>query len=185
MKSKCLMHGLLAEFASPIELRHAVEMTRRAGYAHIDALSPFAIEGMTEAASLPRSRVPMIMLLSGLSGGIVGFAMQFWIAAVDYRLNVGGRPYDSWPSFIPITFELTILGAAIGGVIGLLILCGLPRPHHPLFEVAEFEWATNDRFFLYIEADDKLFDEEATMRFLKEMAPCKVIAVIDGKEDER
>src|SRR6266480_7320927 len=152
------IYGVVGEFETPEKLIHAVEKVREAGYRRFEAYSPFPVEGLSQAMGLKRNLVPLITLIGGLTGGIGGFGFQYWVAAIDYPLNIGGRPFNSWPAFIPVTFELTILVAALAAVLGLLVLNGLPMPYHPLFNVPRFELATRNGFFLCIEARDPQFD---------------------------
>jgi len=166
MPTSSSLYGVLAEFDTPGELLAATRRAHEAGYRQMDAYTPFPIEGLAEALGFHRTRLPLIVLLGGIVGGIGGYLMQYWIAAIDYPLNIGGRPLHSWPAFIPVTFELTILGAAIAAVLGMLILNGLPMPYHPLFHVPRFALVTRNCFFLCIEARDPKFDREETRRFL-------------------
>jgi len=166
MPTPSSLYGVLAEFDTPDELLAATRRAHEAGYRQMDAYTPFPIEGLAEALGFHRTRLPLIVLLGGIVGGIGGYLMQYWIAAIDYPLNIGGRPLHSWPAFIPVTFELTILGAAIAAVLGMLILNGLPMPYHPLFHVPRFALVTRNCFFLCIEARDPKFDCEETRRFL-------------------
>ena len=166
MPTSSSLYGVLAEFDTPGELLAATRRAHEAGYRQMDAYTPFPIEGLAEALGFHRTRLPLIVLLGGIVGGVGGYLMQYWIAAVDYPLNIGGRPLHSWPAFIPVTFELTILGAAIAAVLGMLILNGLPMPYHPLFHVPRFALVTRNCFFLCIEARDPKFDREETRRFL-------------------
>jgi hypothetical protein len=166
MPTPSSLYGVLAEFDTPDELLAATRRAHEAGYRQMDAYTPFPIEGLAEALGFHRTRLPLIVLLGGIVGGIGGYLMQYWIAAIDYPLNIGGRPLHSWPAFIPVTFELTILGAAIAAVLGMLILNGLPMPYHPLFHVPRFALVTRNCFFLCIEARDPKFDREETRRFL-------------------
>ena len=162
------IYGVVAEFPTPHELIHAVEKTREAGYRRIEAYTPFPVEGLSEALALKRNNVPLITLIGGLTGGFGGFFFQYWVSVIAYPLNIGGRPLNSWPAFIPVTFELTVLGAALSAVFGMLALNGLPRPHHPLFNVHRFvKHATSDRFFLCIEARDSKFHLKDSARFLQ------------------
>jgi hypothetical protein len=178
MKLKPTVWGLLAEFDSPTDLVAAIERVRQKGYSRIEAHTPFPIEELPEALGLPKRRsVSIIVLIGGIIGGLTGFFMQYYAAVISYPVNVGGRPFNSWPSFIPITFELTVLGAAIFAVVGMLALNGLPMPYHPLFNVPRFARATRDRFFLCIEADDPKFELVATRQFLLEHASKKVFEV--------
>ena len=166
MPTPSSLYGVLAEFDTPDELLAATRRAHEVGYRQMDAYTPFPIEGLAEALGFHRTRLPLIVLLGGIVGGIGGYLMQYWIAAIDYPLNIGGRPLHSWPAFIPVTFELTILGAAIAAVLGMLILNGLPMPYHPLFHVPRFALVTRNCFFLCIEARDPQFDRDETRRFL-------------------
>ena len=171
------LYGVLAEFTTPDELLTATRRAYEAGYRQMDAYTPFPIEGLAAALGFQRTRLPLIVLLGGIVGGLGGYLMQYWIAAIDYPLNIGGRPFNSWPAFIPVTFELTILVAALAAVLGLLALNGLPMPYHPLFNVPRFELATRNGFFLCIEARDPHFDRDATRRFLESVKAREVYDV--------
>jgi len=161
------VYGLLAEFEDGDQLLAAAQRTYEAGFRRLDAYSPFPVHGLAEAIGFRRNAVPLLVLLGGLAGAAIGFGLQYWISVTAYPLNVGGRPLNSWPSFIPVTFEMTILIAALTAIFGMMALNGLPMPYHPLFNVPRFALATHDRFFLCIEAVDPLFDREATRRFLE------------------
>jgi hypothetical protein len=161
------IYGVIAEFDEPDQLIHAVEKIRAAGYRRVEAYSPFPVEGLPEALGLKGNLVPLITLLGGLAGGLGGFGFQYWVNVISYPLNIGGRPLNSWPAFIPVTFELTILGASISAVLGMLALNGLPQPHHPIFNAHRFTHASTDRFFVCIEARDKKFHLADTARFLQ------------------
>ena len=161
------LYGLLAEFESPDDLLAAARRAHADGYRRMDAYSPFPIEGLSEAIGFHRNRLPLLVLIAGVIGALVGFFSQYWVAAISYPINVGGRPFNSWPAFIPITFEVTILVAALTTVLGMLALNGLPMPYHPVFNVPRFALATRDRFFLGIEAADPRFDPAATRKFLE------------------
>jgi hypothetical protein len=179
MQHRSHIHGVMAEFDTPEQLIHAVEKAREAGYRRMDAYAPFPVEGLPEALGLKRNMVPFITLLGGLAGGIGGFAFQYWVAAITYPLNIGGRPLNSWPAFIPVTFELTILGASLCAVLGMLALNGLPQPHHPVFNVHRFKHASSDRFFLCIEARDPKFHIAESARFLHGLHAHHVSEVAD------
>ena len=177
MKPRLPIYGLLAEFTEPNELIAAVRQTHEAGYRHIDAYTPYPVEELSEALELRRTRLPLLVLLGGIIGGVAGYSLQYWTAGFAYPLNVGGRPFNSWPAFIPITFEMTVLVAALFAVLGMLALNGLPMPYHPVFNVPRFALASRDRFFLCIEATDPQFDREGTRRFLERQVPRTVSEV--------
>jgi len=169
--------GLLAEFDSPTDLLHAARKAYAEGYRRLDAYSPFPIEEVSEAIGHHKSRVPLVVLIGGLLGAIGGYLMQYWMAALSYPLNVGGRPLNSWPSFIVVTFEMTILGGAVFAVFGMLALNHLPMPYHPVFNVERFAFASKDRFFLCIYADDPRFDRAQAEKFLQGLSPKNVAEV--------
>ncbi|MGB7763171.1 MAG: DUF3341 domain-containing protein [Bryobacteraceae bacterium] len=171
------IYGVMAEFDSPSTLVSAVRAARAKGYRKLDAYSPFPIEELTEALHLHRNKLPLIVLAGGIAGGLTGFFLQYWIAAVYFPINIGGRPLNSWPSFIIITFELTILFASLSAVLGMMALCGLPMPYHPVFNVPRFSAASRNRFFLCIEAADPLFDRTRTSEFLGTLEPREVSEV--------
>jgi hypothetical protein len=171
------VYGLLAEFDSPEELVAAGERAYADGYRRLDAYTPFPVHGLAEAIGFRTNRLPLLVLLGGIVGAGVGFFSQYYAAVIDYPINVGGRPLNSWPAFIPITFEVTILVAATTAVLGMLALNGLPQPYHPVFNAPRFALATRDRFFLCIEATDPRFDSEATRRFLEGLGAKEVTDV--------
>jgi hypothetical protein len=163
--------GVLAAFDEPGALLRAVRRVRAAGYRSVDAYSPFPIDGLDEALALPRPwRVAALTLAGGLVGAAGGYGLQYYLMAVDYPLNVGGRPLHSWPAFIPVAFELMVLCAAVAVTVGLFVLLRLPEPHHPLFGVPGFERATQDRLFLAVRADDPRFDHAAVTRLLDQLS---------------
>jgi hypothetical protein len=174
MNSPITIYGLLAEFEKPAELLAATRAAHEAGYRKMDAYSPYPIEGLAEAIGFHRTRLPLLILIGGVVGCVSGFGFQYWCAAVNYPENIGGRPLNSWPLFIPITFELTVLCAAIAAVVGLFALNRLPMPYHPVFNVPRFALATRDRFFLCIEATDPKFDPTDTKKFLNGLKPKQV-----------
>ena len=159
-------YGLMAEFDDPSALIEAARQARAAGYRRMDAYTPIPLHGLTEALGNPPTRLPWITFAGGLIGALGGYALQYYLSAIDYPMNVGGRPVHSWPAFIPIVFELTVLGASLASVLGMLALNGLPMPYHPVFNVPEFRLASRNRFFLCIEAADGQFDPERTRAFL-------------------
>jgi hypothetical protein len=167
--AKLPIYGLIAEFDSPEALLEAAHRVFAAGFRKIDAYSPFPVDGLAEAIGFHYTRIPMIVLIGGIIGCLGGFYLQYWVAAIDYPINIGGRPFNSWPSFIPVTFELTILIASLFAFFGVLALNRLPMPYHPVFNVERFELASRNRFFLCIEAMDSKFEIERTRRFLDEI----------------
>ena len=152
------IHGLMAEFDDPNALVAAAYRAQYEGYRRLDAYSPFPIEELHEALGGHHTRLPLIVLIGGLTGCVGGYALQYWAAAITYPLNIGGKPLHSWPAFIPVTFECTILVAALSAVLGMLALNGLPRPYHPVFHVDVFEQASRNRFFLLLLSRDPVFD---------------------------
>ena len=160
------IYGIMGEFNNPSELVAAARHTYEAGYRRINGYSPYPIEELSEAIGFKRTSLPLIVLIGGILGGLGGFFMQYWMEVVDYPLNVGGKPYNSWPAFIPITFECTVLVAAFAAVLGMLVLNKLPQPYHPVFNAPNFALATRDRFFLVIEANDPRFSHAETTQFL-------------------
>ena len=169
--SESSVHGLMAEFDSAQELVTAAHRTHNAGYHKIDAFSPFPIEGLAEAIGFHKNRVPFVVLVGGIIGGLSGYLLQYYVAAITYPTNIGGRPYHSWPSFIVVTFEMTILFAGLSAVFGMLALNGLPMPYHPVFNVPEFKKASESGFFLVISSTDPKYDDARTREFLKGLAP--------------
>lgn len=169
--------GLMAEFSTPEALLAAAEKTHAEGYRQADAYTPVPIEGLSEALGIHRSYVPLLVLLGGIAGGLGGFFMQYFASVIHYPLNVGGRPYYSWPAFIPITFETTILAAALTATLCATALNGLPQPYHPVFNVPQFQLASRDRFFLVIPVTDEKFDMDRTRRFLESLAPASIAEV--------
>jgi hypothetical protein len=171
------VYGLIAEFSEPEELLRATREAHARGYRIMEAYTPFPIEGLAEALGFHRNGMPAIVFLGGLFGGIGGFFMQWYSAVISFPIDVGGRPLNSWPSFIPITFEMTVLGAALAAVFGMLGVNGLPRPHHPVFNVASFALASRNRFFLCLQSRDPRFESESARRFLEEQHPRSISAV--------
>jgi hypothetical protein len=167
----------MAEFDTPSDLVRAAQAAHDQGYRKLDAYSPFPIEELNDVLHLHHNKLPLIVLFGGLVGGAVGYLLQYFITVIYYPINIGGRPLHSWPSYIIITFELTILFASISAVVGLMGLCGLPMPYHPTFNAPRFAMASNDRFFLCIESTDPLFDTTQTASFLESLEPKEVSEV--------
>jgi hypothetical protein len=177
MATKKGTYGLLAEFDGPTALVRAVRRAREEGYRRMDAYTPYPLEEVSDALGFHRTGMPLVMFLGGLAGCVGGLLLQYYCNVYSYPLNVGGRPLNSWPAFIPVTFEMTILLASLAGVFGLLGLCGLPMPYHPLFNVPRFAQVSRDRFFLCVEAVDPLFERERTRQFLAGLNPREVMEV--------
>lgn len=171
------IYGLMAEFDNPTSLVNAARAAREKGYRKLDAYTPFPIEELSEALHLHKNRLPLIVLLGGLTGGGLGYLLQYYVTVWYFPINIAGRPLHSWPAYIIITFEMTILFAALFCVLGLLGLCGLPMPYHPTFNVPRFAMASNNRFFLCIEATDPLFDTAGTVSFLESLEAKEVSEV--------
>ena len=179
MASRSPVYGVMAEFSDPGSLVAATSRAREAGYRQMDAYSPFPIEELHEALGEHDSRLPLVVLIGGLLGCIGGYGLQFWVSVMAYPISVGGKPFHSWPMFIPVTFECSILGAALSAVLGMLALNGLPMPYHPVFNVPRFALASRNRFFLVIQARDENFDLQETRRFLETLDPLEVTTVED------
>jgi Protein of unknown function (DUF3341) len=171
------IYGILAEYEDPNALIAAIRAAREAGYHDLDAYTPYPIEEVSEALDLHHNRLPLIVLIGGICGFLGGIGLQVWTSAVNYPINVGGRPFVSIPSFLPVTFECTVLVAALSAVLGMLALNGLPMPYHPVFNVPRFKLSSRDRFFLCIEATDPLFDRDTTRRLLERTVPRQVSEV--------
>ncbi len=177
MNTASVIHGLAAEFATHRDLLTAARAARDQGYRQMDAYTPFPVEGLPLALGRKRTLVPLIVLIGGMIGGTGGYFMEWYANVISYPLNIGGRPLHSWPLFIPITFELTILCAALSAFFGSIIMNRLPQPYHPIFHAAHFERASIDRFFLCIEAGDAQFDSVTTRRFLEGLHPLTISEV--------
>lgn len=171
------LYGVIAEFDSPTALVNAARAAREQGYRRLDAYSPFPIEELNDALHLHHNKLPLIVLLGGIAGGTLGYLLQYYVTVIYFPINIAGRPLHSWPSYIVITFEMTILFAALSAVLGLLGLCGLPTPYHPVFNVPRFALASRNRFFLCIQARDPLFDRATASAFLETLEPREVSEV--------
>lgn len=169
-------YGLMAEFATHEELLQAAEQAHARGYRKMDGFAPFPVEGLAEALG-KKTRLSLLVLIGGIVGGLGAYFMQWDANVISYPINIGGRPLHSWPAFVPITFELTVLGAALTAFLFSLGLNGLPRPYHPLFNVPEFDRASQDRFFLCIEATDRNFQPDQTRAFLQSLNPLLIAEV--------
>jgi Protein of unknown function (DUF3341) len=170
-------YGLMAEFDSAQALFDAAKRVGEAGYTKTDAYSPFPIHGLHEALGFKERLVAPIVLIGGISGVLAGYGLQYWTQVMDWPMNIGGRPYHSWVSFIPVTFEVTILLSAFAAVFGMLALNGLPMPYHPVFNAPNFALASRDRFFLCIESKDPQFNHDETWAFLSKLGPRVVMDV--------
>src|SRR5262245_1139938 len=172
-----VLYGVMAEFEGPNELGHAARQTYEAGYRRINGYSPYPIEELSEAIGFTHTSLPVIVFIGGLLGGLGGFFMQYWIEVINYPINVGGKPFNSWPAFIPITFECTVLVAAFSAVLGMLVLNKLPQPYHPVFNAPNFAMATRDRFFLVVEANDPKYNHDSVVQLLQSLNAMDVIDV--------
>src|ERR687894_1323867 len=172
-------YGLMAEFETPTDVVAAARRVHEEGYRRVDAYSPYPIEALSEAIGVHSTKMPLIVLIGGIVGGLAGYLLQYYTHVIDYPLNVGGKPFHSWPAFIPITFETTVLGAALSAVFGMLALNGLPEPYHPVFNTPNFALATRDRFFLMIESRDPKFDRAATADFLRGLEGAREVTDVE------
>jgi hypothetical protein len=168
------LYGVIAEFENPTDLVAAARRVYSLGYRRINGYSPYPIEELSEAIGFTHTSLPLIVFIGGVLGGLTGFFMQYWIEVINYPLNVGGKPYNRWPAFIPITFEMTVLFAAFSAVLGMLVLNKLPQPYHPVFNAPNFALATRDRFFLAIEANDPKFNHAEVVELLKSLDALEV-----------
>jgi hypothetical protein len=171
------IYGLIAEFDTPEAVVDAVRRARQSGYEKLEAYSPYPIDEMEEVLPPEGIRIPHLMFGAAVLGGLAGWGLQYYCSVIAYPMNIGGRPLNSWPVFLPVIFEMTVLTSALVGVVAMIALNGLPRLNHPLFNVPAFDAASRDKFFLTIEADDPQFDRDATRRFLDELAPGRVTEV--------
>ena len=163
------VYGLIAEFDTPTEIVVAARRAYSEGYRRMDAYSPFPVEGLSEAIGFPKDNVALVCLVGGILGLVTAYVLQYWINAQSYPLNVGGRPFHSWPAFIVVTFEMTVLFGGLSAALGMLAMNGLPMPYHPVFNVPTFNFASRDKFFLCIEAADPRFDRQGTFEFMSSL----------------
>jgi hypothetical protein len=173
------IYGVMAEFDDPGSLVSAAHRAREAGYRRMDAYTPYPIEELHEALHIHDARLTKLVLAGGMAGCLGGYGLQYWVSVMAYPVIVAGRPLHSWPAFIPVTFECTILAASLTAVFGMLALNGLPQPFHPVFNVARFALASRNRFFLCIEARDPKFDVDATRQFMNSLGAREVTVVED------
>jgi len=178
MKTEFKIHGLMAQFLTPEAVLAATRKARLAGYRDMDAYTPYTVDGLAAELGMRKSQIPSIVFIGALAGAAAGFFMQYYSMAVNYPFNTGGRPYNSWPAFIPITFELMVLVGSLAAFLSMVLLNELPHPNHPVFNVPEFVRASQDRFFLCIEADDPLFDIRTTAEFLAGLSPVGDVIVV-------
>ena len=170
-------YGLAAQFDSAEAIMAAAEKVHAAGYRRVEAYTPYAVKGLSDALGFGRTGVPLIVLVGGALGALGGYFMLWYANVISYPWNVGGKPPNSWPAFIPITFEMTVLGASLLALFGMLALNGLPQPYHPIFKAPHFELATQTDFFLCIEASDPKFDPAAVRTILEELKPVAIVEV--------
>ena len=170
-------YGLMAEFDNPSDAVAAARRVHEEGYRKIDAFSPYPVEELSEAIGVHSTKMPLVVLVGGILGGLAGYLLQFYVHTVYYPINVGGKPFHSWPAFIPVTFEMTVLGAGLFAVFGMLAMNGLPEPYHPVFNAPNFALASRDRFFVLVESADPKFDRERTAELLRSLNPREVTDV--------
>jgi hypothetical protein len=171
------IYGVMAEFDNPTDLVHAAKSAFDAGYRKMDTYTPYPLEEAAEAIGAHHNRVPLITLIGAMLGMCGGYSLQYWVSAVNYPINSGGKPFHAWPAFIPVTFECAILGASLAAVFGMLALNGLPQPYHPVFNAPNFTRASRDHFFLCIESQDPRYRPDETRRFLEDFRPLAVSEV--------
>src|SRR3954468_16947795 len=171
------LYGVIAEFDNPEAVIASAAKARAAGYRRMDAYSPFPVEGLDDALGFRDTLVPLIMLVGGICGALFGFGLLYYCMVVSYPLNVGGQPRFGWPTYVPITFECTVLLSALSGAFGMFMLNGLPQPYHPVFDAPHFDRATSDRFFLCVEATDPSFDLDETRLFMETLGSLNVSEV--------
>jgi hypothetical protein len=176
-EEQTFLYGLIAEFDDAHVILEAAEQVHEEGYRNVDAYTPLPVEGLPEALGFRDNYVPSMMLAAGICGGLLGFFGIYYLLVYEYPMNIGGRPIFPWPMYIPITFELTVLLAALTGIFGMFAINGLPQPYHPVFDAPNFDRATSDRFFLCVEEKDPQFDLEKTRAFLESLGALRVTAI--------
>jgi hypothetical protein len=176
-KTDTPFYGLMAEFDSAQAVLDAAHKVREAGYTKTDAYSPFPIHGLAEALGFRERKIAPIVFAGGVVGALAGYGLEYWTQVIAFPMNIGGRPFHSWVSFIPPAFETTILFAAFSSAISMILLNGLPQPYHPVFNVKRFHLASREKFFLAIEASDPKFDANATRQFLSGLKATEVVDV--------
>jgi hypothetical protein len=172
------IYGMMGEFATPADLLNAIRRAKEAGYTRFEAFTPFPIEEVNKAVIERPTRLPILIFIGGLAGCLMGYLLQYYVHVWHNPYNVGGRPHHSWPNFIPVTFELTILLAAATAVVGMLLGNRLPQPYHPVFNIPRFDLASQERFYLVIEAEDERFDLERTRQFFDQL-PAKWVTDVE------
>ncbi len=177
MNGQSAIYGYLAEYTTPESLVEAATRAYAEGYRKMDAYSPMPVDGLAEAIGFTKNRIPLLVLIGGMLGAATAYGMIYFSAVIHYPLNIGGRGLNSWPAFVPITFELTILFGSFAAVLGMLGLNGLPMPYHPIFNAPGFAMASRNRFFLCIESSDLKFDHDGTRVFLESLKPKSIVEV--------
>ena len=171
-------YGTLAEFSSTADILNAAKAIRRLGYTRVDACTPFPVHGLDKVLGVSGSKVPWIVLGGAVTGGLGALAMQVWMNAINYPIRIAGKPFNSLPAFVPVTFELTVLLSAFAAVFGMFALNGLPRPYHPSFSHPTFHKVTDDKFFLVVESKDPIYDGERVRKHLEEAGGANVEEVL-------
>lgn len=179
MDKQATLHGILAEYRNPKALIDAARIVNKSGYKKYDTYSPFPIHGMEKAMSLPKSKLGWIVIVCGLIGFFGAIALIYFTMVTDYPINISGKPFENFPAWVPVTFELTVLISAFGATFGMFALNGLPRLNNPLFNVDRFKKATDDGFFLCVEAKDDLFEQEKVKKLLDDAGAIHIEEVYD------
>lgn len=174
MRKKPELFGVMAEFRTPQDLLHGIEKARSSGYTRMDAYTPYPIEKVIDALGFHHTKVPLVTLIGAMAGMSGVFGLAYWVSVIEYPLNIGGRPFFSWPAFVPVTFEGAVLIGGLSAAIGMIVLNGLPSPYHPVFNVPRFKAASRDGYFLCVEATDPRFDADAVRQVLESAHPVEV-----------